>query len=328
MASTVINKPLVSVVTPFFNTAQYLAECIESVLAQTYLNFEYILVDNCSSDGSSEIAGRYSRIDSRIRLVRRSVLLNQLDNYNNALGEISTSSKYCKLIQADDWLFPDCLQLMVQSFEQSESIGLVSSYWLEDNVLCGSGYPINKPFLQGADCASWFIRTENRIFGSQSTVMYRSSIIRRRREFYNISYLYAADLEICMEILKIWDFGFVNQVLSFSRRDNESINSSIGWYMPYHLHLYIIMQRYASFFLEASEALTVKQRSKRNYYRVLARAALLLRGPAFWRFHKRELKLLPERLSWPYLLLQIVIVFLWLLSNPGKIIVRAMNSLR
>ena len=65
-----VEAPLVSVVTPFYNTAAWLTECIESVLAQTYHNWEYILVDNCSADGSTEIARRYAKTDSRIRYVR------------------------------------------------------------------------------------------------------------------------------------------------------------------------------------------------------------------------------------------------------------------
>ena len=52
------SQPLVSVVTPFYNTADYLGECIESVLRQTYENWGYVLVDNCSTDGLSEIAER------------------------------------------------------------------------------------------------------------------------------------------------------------------------------------------------------------------------------------------------------------------------------
>ena len=253
-----MRMPLVSVITPFYNTAPYLAECIESVLAQTYCNFEYILVDNCSTDGSSEIADRYSQIDSRIRLFRRSQLLPQLDNYNRALEQISDSSKYCKLIQADDWLFPECLQSMVRVFEQSETIGLVSSYWLEGDMLCGSGYPIRTSTLNGIECAKWFLRTDTRIFGSQSTVMYRSSVVRERKEFYNIDF-HAADLEVCMEILRKWDFGFVTQVLSFTRRDNGGINSSLGPYLPCQLHGYIIVQRYADIFMEPSEAIAVKR---------------------------------------------------------------------
>ena len=115
-----MTRPLVSVVTPFFNTAPYLAECIESVLAQSYSQFEYILMDNCSTDGSSEIAATYASRDPRIRLIRCSQFLAQMPNYNRALAEISDASKYCKIVQADDWIFPECLELMVQAFEQSE----------------------------------------------------------------------------------------------------------------------------------------------------------------------------------------------------------------
>ena len=62
-----MKPPLVSVVTPFYNSTQYLAECIESVLAQTHGEFEYILSDNCSTDGSTDIAESYARRDSRIQ---------------------------------------------------------------------------------------------------------------------------------------------------------------------------------------------------------------------------------------------------------------------
>ena len=60
-------SPLVSVLTPFYNTAPYLAECIESVLAQTRGDFEYLLVDNCSTDGSDDIAAGYAARDPRIQ---------------------------------------------------------------------------------------------------------------------------------------------------------------------------------------------------------------------------------------------------------------------
>jgi glycosyltransferase involved in cell wall biosynthesis len=64
------SEPLVTIVTPFYNTRQYLEECIKSVLQQTYQNWEYALVDNCSTDGSSELAAEYaSMFRSRIRLI-------------------------------------------------------------------------------------------------------------------------------------------------------------------------------------------------------------------------------------------------------------------
>src|SRR5215472_8291783 len=159
-------RPLVSVVTPFYNTASYLAQCIESVLTQSYSAFEYILMDNCSTDGSGEIAETYARGDTRIRLIRCSEFVSQLRNYNRALIEISDASQYCKIVQADDYVFPQCLELMVQAFEQSKTIGLVSSYWLHGDVIAGSGYPYSTPMLPGRECGAWTLRTGIYTFAS------------------------------------------------------------------------------------------------------------------------------------------------------------------
>src|SRR6185503_16132381 len=95
-------RPLVSVVTPFYNTAPYLAGCIESVLAQTHRDFEYLLVNNKSTDGSREIAARYSAQDSRLRVIDNPAFVGQVENYNGALAHISPASRYVKIVQADD----------------------------------------------------------------------------------------------------------------------------------------------------------------------------------------------------------------------------------
>ena len=327
--ATLATRPLVSVVTPFYNTAPYLAQCIESVLVQTYGEFEYILMDNCSTDGSGEIAEDYARRDPRLRLIRCSQFLSQLANYNRALAQISDASKYCKMVQADDWIFPECLASMVQTFNQSDSIGLVSSYWLTDaeNAVGGSGYPVGTPILSGRQCVQWYLRTGIYIFGSQTTVMYRSSLVRRGEAFYDVSLPVHADQEKCMEILKDWGFGFVYQVLSFTRRENESVISKVLPLQCYDLVPYVLTQRYAPVFLEPDEAASIKTKSKRKYYRALARAALQLKGRAFWRYHRVGLKALSEHetLDWPYLAVQMGVVLLWLISNPGRTMLRMMH---
>jgi glycosyltransferase involved in cell wall biosynthesis len=322
-----MTRPLVSIVTPFFNTAPYLAECIESVLAQNYSYFEYILMDNCSTDGSSEIAARYARRDPRIRLIRCSQFISQLPNYNRALAEISDTSMYCKIVQADDRIFPECLQLMLQAFEQSESIGLVSSYWLFGNKLGGTEFPFQTTMLSGRECARWFLRTGHSVFGTETQVMYRSSLVRGEKAFYNVSFPFA-DLQKCMEILEHWDFGFVHKVLSFTRSDNESILPTLEQYQPYELLLYLIAQRFAPLFCDSSEAAFIVTKYKRQYYRVLARAALRFRGRAFWRFHKSMLKSFDahERHNLLYLATMVSRELLWLVSNPGTTIKRALKG--
>jgi len=319
-----VSQPLVSVVTPFHNTAPYLAQCIESVLAQSYTRFEYILVDNCSTDRSGEIAEAYAARDPRIRVIRRPQLLSQVQNYNAALMDISSASEYCKVVQADDLIFPECLRLMVEAMEQSESIGLVSSYWLKGNELRGSRFPYPAPMLPGHEMARLYLRTGVWVFGSPTAVLYRSCMIKKGQPFYDESQLHE-DSDKCMQILLDWDFGFVHQVLSFSRADNESISSAVRAFQPVALDRYILVQRYAAAFLEASEAGALKRETRREYYRVLANEALRGRESAFWQYHVRGLQTLGGTLDRPYVALQVARELLWRAANPAATVV---NGLR
>ena len=270
-----MTEPFISVVTPFRNTAPYLAECIESVLAQSHANFEYILSDNGSTDGSLAIAQSYAERDTRIRLIRQPVMLSQVQHYNQALAEISDSSQYCKMVQADDFIFPDCLKLMAKAFEQSKTIGIVSSYDLKNNIVRGSGYPYPAPMLSGREVVRQNLRTGMFPFGSPTTVMYRSSLVRGDKPFFDESRLHE-DTEKCIQILEEWDFGFVYQVLSFMRvgNANGSISDGVRALGPDVLDRYIIVQRYASVFLDAGEARALRQQSRRSYYDFLSKEYL------------------------------------------------------
>lgn len=320
-----MNQPFISVVTPFHNTAPYLAQCIESVLAQTHQNFEYVLVDNCSTDGSENIARSYADRDSRIRLVRRPQLLSQVRNYNRALAEISDASEYCKIVQADDFIFPDCIASMVQSMQQSESIGLVSSYWLKGNEVRGSGFPHAMAMLTGKDVAQRYLRTGFWVFGSPTAVLYRSCLIRKDRPFYDETRLHE-DTDKCLEILEHWDFGFVHQILSFSRADNESISFAVRTFQPNNLDHYLLIKRYAPVFLDPPEAAKLLKKSKREYYSALGHAALQLRGNAFWEYHRKGLNTSQEKISWLAVATHAALRLLWLVANPGSTLQRVLRS--
>ena len=128
-------QPLVSVVTPVYNTAPYLAECIESVLGQTYANLEYVLLDNNSNDGSIDIANQYAARDKRIRVLGCSDHVGQIANYNRALQCINSDSKYTKVVEADNWLYPECLEKMVGLAETQDSIDIVGSYNITEHAV-------------------------------------------------------------------------------------------------------------------------------------------------------------------------------------------------
>jgi hypothetical protein len=152
-------------------------------------------------------------------------------------------------------------------------------------------------------------------------------MVRELQPFYDESLLHE-DTEKCMQILEHWDFGFVHQVLSFSRADNESISSAVRDLEPVALDRYILVQRYAPAFLDGREAETVRRESKRTYYRVLAAEVLKHRGTAFWQYHKDGLRTLGETLDWKYLALQVGREFLRLASSPGRTAVCALRFWR
>jgi glycosyltransferase involved in cell wall biosynthesis len=324
-----VSEALISVVTPFRNTAPYLAECIESVLRQSHVRFEYILSDNGSDDGSTDIAELYARQDSRIRLVRQPRALSQVQHYNAALSEISKQSEYCKIVQADDSIFPDCLRLMAHIFEQSQSIGLVSSYDIKGDHVRASGFPYPAAVCPGREVARLYLRTGLFPFGSPNTVMYRSSLVREESSFFDESLLHE-DTEKCMQILEEWDFGFVHQVLSFMRTENvnESVSAKYQSFYPDELDRYIIVQRYATRFLGTLEAAEIKRNCKNYYYRRLAKAWLRGVSAAFWDYHSAGMHTLGERLDRRMLVSQVARESVSILVNPGTAISKTVRAVR
>jgi glycosyltransferase involved in cell wall biosynthesis len=321
-------EPLISVVTPFRNTAPYLAQCIDSVLSQTHRNFEYILSDNCSSDGSTAIAEAYARKDSRIRLIRQPQTLAQVGHYNQALSEIGTPSQYCKIVQADDYIFPECLRMMAEAFAQSETIGLVSSYDIKANAVRGSGFPYPTTMLAGHEVARLYLRKGLFVFGSPNTVMYRSCLVRADKSFFAEDLLHE-DTEKCLQILEHWDFGFVHQVLSFMRTENvnHSISAGARDFNPNALDTYINVQRYASRFLDDGEAQSLKREVRRQYYRGLAHEILHFRSSDFWLYQKQGLQTLGQTLDGTYLTIQLGRTLLGMMANPGRTFSRVLKSI-
>src|SRR3954470_13313506 len=125
MTIPALGAPIVSVVTPFYNSDDTLDRCIGSVLSQSCADFEYVLADNCSNDRSPDIARYHEQRDSRVRYLRFEDHLPKASNYNRALRMISNVTRYCKIVQADDYLFPECLEQMLAAWLRNHNVGIV-----------------------------------------------------------------------------------------------------------------------------------------------------------------------------------------------------------
>lgn len=285
------SRPLVSVVTPMYNNVEYVGECIKSVLAQTYEHWDYVIVNNCSTDGSAEIARQFAATDSRIRILDNETFLPVIANHNHALRQISPASKYCKMVFSDDWLFPRCLEEMVAVAEAHPSVCIVGAYGLQgvETAVKWAGLPYPSIRVDGREVCRRFFLEDVYVFGTAQSLLFRSDQVRSHDPFFNEGNLHA-DREVCFDLLRNRDFGFVHQVLTFTRERRGSItdmsrrlNTSVGG------RLYELV-KYGPDFLSPHEYRRCRAKLVSEYYNYLAISMLLGgRDAKFWNFHKQKL---------------------------------------
>jgi glycosyltransferase involved in cell wall biosynthesis len=117
-----VRTPLVSIGLPVYNGERYLAEAIESILAQTYRHFELIICDNASTDGTEQICRRFVAQDHRVRYFRSASNLGAVRNFNLAVER--ASGKYFRWAAHDDRIAPEYLARCVEALEADPAIVL------------------------------------------------------------------------------------------------------------------------------------------------------------------------------------------------------------
>ena len=289
-------QPLVTVVTPVYNAEKYLAECIESVLAQTYENWEYVVVNNCSTDRSLGIARHYGQQDARVRVHDNSKFLNQMQNWNHAMRQLRPESKYCKVVHADDWLFPECLTQMVALAQTYPSVGIVSAYRLDETSVNLDGLSYPSPCTAGRELGRRAFLGGLRVFGSPTSLLLRADLVRKRPKFYDESTV-SADTQVCFDLLRESDFGFVHRVLTYTRRHNESLTSLTRTFDIRRVGRLAALIKYGPDFLRVGEYQMRVEHALDSYHGFLARKVFEFREKAFWDYHRSELERLGCRLD-------------------------------
>ena len=311
-------EPLVTLVTPVYNGEKYLSQCIESVSNQTYSNWEYIIVNNRSTDRSLEIAESYAKKDSRIRIQNNPEFVGVIQNHNIAFRQLSPASSYCKVVQADDWLFPQCLAQMVAVAEANPSVGIVGSYSLDNARVKCDGLPYPSTVIPGRESCRLTLLGQLYVFLSPTSLLIRSDVIRNVDRFYDEAHIYA-DVEACYEVLQHLDFGFVHQVLTYIRKHSRSMTATFARRLNALIlaDLYFLT-KYGPVYLSRGEYKSRFRRVQRDYYRFLARSVLQLREREFWKYHMKELRQMGCRLSPGRLLAELSLEILDIVLNPKQ----------
>ncbi|MGN1080756.1 MAG: glycosyltransferase family 2 protein [Acutalibacteraceae bacterium] len=125
-------KELISVIVPVFNGESYLARCVDSLLCQTLENFELILVDDGSSDGTAKMCDDYAKKDGRVRVIHKSN--GGLSDARNA-GMRDAKGEYYTFIDSDDTVKPDYLEYLAGLIDRSGCLMAICGH----EVVCADG---------------------------------------------------------------------------------------------------------------------------------------------------------------------------------------------
>ena len=229
------NQPLISIIMPVYNCEQYLIESIESVITQSYQNWELIIVDDGSTDRSSEIIDAYSQKDVRIKAFHKP---NQGVSMARNLALEQMKGEYVTFIDSDDVYHANRLSRMIQVFAQNRECDIVFSRHTEftrkwkHSEVSSSG----ETKIYDDDILVHVISDTNNLY--MCSVMIRSSIARKERFApirFGEDYCYIRDCAWhCRQTAVLSD------VLYFYRRDNENAMTSHFFsekYVPDYLEL-------------------------------------------------------------------------------------------
>ena len=208
--------PAVSIVIPLYNCESHIGETIESVLAQTFKDFELVVVDDLSTDRSAAIAEAFD--DPRIRLIRNPDRQGFAGNWNRCLAMMRGT--YCKLLPHDDPLEPTCLEEQVRVLEAHPDVELVhcarNIIDPAGRILARRGPREKEGIRDGASSLKKIVRSGTNPIGEPAAVMFRYHTMKRIGLFSDED-MYSIDIDYWSRLLNEGDRYYIDKVLSSFR---------------------------------------------------------------------------------------------------------------
>lgn len=192
------NKPLISVIMPVYNAGKFLPEAIESILSQTFNNFEFIIVDDASTDNSWEIINQYANKDSRIRAFRNNKNLGVSATTNFAISK--TQGKYIARMDADDLSFSDRFEKQLNYLKENDKVIAVGGQCVvinENNQVIGQKrFPVQSKKLKKMTFEAVPIQ--------QPSLMINTSLLPKDFNWYSPECSSAEEIDV---LFKLMEYG-------------------------------------------------------------------------------------------------------------------------
>ena len=203
--------PKVSICIPTYNHAQFLGDAIRSVLSQTFTDYELIVIDNCSTDDTQAVVAQYLLRDTRCKYICNERNIGLGGNLNRCL-ELA-SGKYIKILLADDFLEPTCLEKSVQALDDHPNAAMLTCARLitdqQFRPLTVAAYSKKSAVIIGRKAIKNCFFKGN-LIGEPTAVIFRKEFIRRG---FNLKYKQVIDLEMWFYLLEQGDLVFLSEIL-------------------------------------------------------------------------------------------------------------------
>ena len=220
---------LISIIIPVYKVEKYLPECVESILNQTYKNFELILVDDGSPDNSGKMCDEFAEKDSRIKVIHKE---NGGVSSARNIGLDNASGEYITFIDSDDFVDKRYLEVLYSTSKENDtdiSICCFAKYTHSSFIIFNEIFPkkINIDF-KDSNFLKFFKRyfyLKNNIFGSACRTLFKKASIKNLRFDENIKI--SEDLLFVVNtIYNSQSISFTNEILYFYRITNISASTS------------------------------------------------------------------------------------------------------
>ena len=222
-----MNQPKVSVIMSVYNGERYLREAIDSILNQTFKDFEFIIVDDGSIDRTLEILKEYAEKDERIRIITNSENIGLTKSLNKAIK--FAKGKYIARMDADDISLPERLEKQIEFMEKNPEVGLLGTAYYETNqegeIIGRRNFSITNEKLKKV------LIKYNPFF--HSSVMIKKTILDKVG-LYNENIPTAQDYDLWFRIAKNYKLANLSEFLMKRRYTKEMIsikkeNEQIFW---------------------------------------------------------------------------------------------------
>jgi glycosyltransferase involved in cell wall biosynthesis len=209
-----LKKPIVTVAIPVFNGEKEIADAIQSVLNQTFVDFELIMIDDCSTDQTLSVARSFS--DHRIRIIENEVNLGYIGNFNRAVQE--AKGTYLKILCHDDVIVANCIEMQIKPFMGNNSEKIAISTGLKKvvnhkrvEVLSPQGLKGCTRYVEGVSAIRKCVRAGRNLIGETSVTLVKTDDLRKIGSFQT---KYTLDLNMWFRVLQLGGLYFTNEVVS------------------------------------------------------------------------------------------------------------------